>query len=255
MTDYINVRVFINSLDHNKYYYIYNFAANIGDFKYLENYDDFEDDIVSTECLEMLHCLLYSKLFFPSSSQVYNKEQLNSSIKEEPNPVTFYGISKHAIEENLMIYARSNNREKDVKIARIYNIYGEYDTLEPLRVIPALCKKVIRGDKKIKILGNGKQKRGFMYVWDFCVAVDSFIHSDRNEIVKIGSSSIYTVDEVVDLLFKISGKNLKKIYEFDNDVVDNIIYDGPKWEERFSFPVGLSITYKHIKESWYENIH
>ena len=258
-----DVKILLNLLDSRDYYYIYNFGANIGNFNYLKTYNGEEDFLINRGAMDLLHNLPNSTLFFPSSSQVYSKKQLsNKGDKGEPKPETPYGKEKLGIELYLFEYGKKYNREKDVKVARIFNVYGEFDDyIDPPRVIPALCKKVLKENKEISILGNGKQRRSFIYIRDAFEAIDTFVNSDLGTL-EIGSSNIYTIDETVDMLLKISGKKLDKVYENKNDVVDDIICNNKdlihntRWGENYSFINGLTITYNYYKkEIKHENLY
>lgn len=250
LTDFSNTKNIKNlSIEAD---YIYNFAANIGNMNYLKNYNSYEDDMIN---INSLYFLNDNNLFFPSSSQVYSKAELCKKHKKITIPETLYGISKLNSEKFYINHSIAHN--KNIKIARLFNIYGKYDYVSnDSRVVTALIKKVIEAKDKINILGNGRQKRHFLFAKDACEAIYLYLKNPSPNLLEIGSHDCITINKLVDILINISGKKLIK--EFENtEEVDNIICNNKKfkkaidWEEKTSLIDGLEITYKHV----YDSIH
>ncbi len=81
------------------------------------------------------------------------------------------------------------------------------------------------------------------------------MESDFKEPLNIGSDKLITIDELVDIVSKIAGKKLKKVYQLDkpqgvrgrnsdNTLCRKVL----NWEPKVSLEEGLEETYKWIKE-------
>ena len=228
--------------------YTYNFAANIGDREFLKNYKEVEDKRINLNSLKFLQGS--ENLFFPSSSQIYSDEELLHKEKKVTVPSSPYGKSKLEFEKFAIAYSKYCN--KNIKIARLFNIYGKFDYIsESSRVVTSICRKIILATDKINILGNGKQQRHFLFARDACEAIDLYLKNPSPNLLELGSDSSTTIEELVNILLQISNKNLEVEYE-NKEVTDNIICNNTQfknfipWEERTSLLKGLEITYKYI---------
>jgi nucleoside-diphosphate-sugar epimerase len=108
----------------------------------------------------------------------------------------------------------------------------------------------------IEIWGDGKQTRSFCYIDDCVRGTIMLMESDYDEPINIGSDRLVTIDELADIIIKISGKKIAKIYDpsapqgvrgrnADLTLARKIL----GWEPKVSLEEGLERTYR-----WIENM-
>jgi len=100
---------------------------------------------------------------------------------------------------------------------RYFNIFGprQDPNGDYAAVIPKFIQRVDNNEPP-KIKGDGNQTRDFVYVIDI-VKANILAANTSNEncfgrTFNIGSGKNYTINELADLIIKISGKNIKPIY-------------------------------------------
>jgi len=185
-------------------------------------------------------------------------------IKSEPmkendslEPISFYAATKASSTFLCQVFAREYN--KPVVTLRPFSVYGPLE--EEKRFVPTIVKAVIK-NKPIKIT-SGEQRRDFIYIQD---VVDIYIKTMSygkklsGQIFNVGTGVEYTNDEVVQTLFKVTGKEVKvekgafpkRLWDTSHWVAD--ISKTKKllnWKPKFSLEDGLKETYKwHL--SFYE---
>jgi len=147
------------------------------------------------------------KIIFSSSSEVYG-EQKQFPISENANltPKSNYGISKIAGEE----YVKAYNQLYDLKfnICRFFNLYGSEQ--KDNFVIPKFAK-AIKGEKTIKVYGDGKQIRAYCHVDDAANGIVSILEKGQeNTIYNVGNDTEpISVLELAKKMVNVSGKNIK----------------------------------------------
>ncbi len=136
-------------------------------------------------------------------------------FRESPEPTNEgYGWSKRMGEYLATAYAKEYGMK--IAIARPYNAYGPRDNFDPKwsHVIPALIRRITEGENPLQVWGNGLQSRGFVYVTDVAQgllsATEEYAVADP---VNIGGDEEVTVRKLVELLVRLSGKDIK--IEFD----------------------------------------
>ena len=95
-----------------------------------------------------------------------------------------------------------------VIIVRANNIFGIRQ--HPEKLISGCCWSFIK-NKKFTIHGKGVQKRSFLYVKDFCYALDILVNKGKLfEAYNIGSPFEYKNIDIVRLIAKENNKILRK---------------------------------------------
>jgi len=218
------------------------------------------------------------KVFYSSSACIYpehNQKDPNNPNCEESsaypaNPDSEYGWEKLFSER---LYASFNrNYGLDVRIGRFHNIFGPQGTWKggKEKVPAAMCRKVaesLDGDS-IEVWGNGNQTRSFLYIDD---CVDAILRFMRQDIflgpVNIGSEEMVTINELSELIIKISGKQIKIINLFGDEFEKKYKYKCPigvngrnsdnrlykknmNWEPSTELNLGLEKTYEWIKSQY-----
>lgn len=97
-------------------------------------------------------------------------------------------------------------------IIRPHNVYGPK---QKNHFIPEFIDRC-RNNNKVKLFG-WKNKRSWLFVDDFCIALDKIINSNKavNQIINIGSNFEHSVLEVAKEIIKQKYKNKKKIIKLN----------------------------------------
>jgi len=248
--------------------YVFQFAANMGGIGYITKIgaDIMHDNVlINTHMLEASLNEGVERFFFASSACVYPNYKQTSEfvpgLKEEDalpaDPNEYYGWEKLFTE--MMCRAYREDYGLHTVIARFHNIFGPYGTYEGGRekAPAALCRKVAtaKDGDSVEIWGDGKQTRSFLYVDDCVRGVWMLVEKDYPEPLNIGSDRLVTIDELADIIIKISGKKLKKVYDLskpqgvrgrnsDNTKVMKVL----GWKPEVPLEKGLEITYRWIEE-------
>ncbi len=248
--------------------YVFNLAANMGGIGFITSVgaDVMKDNVLIN--VNMLRASVENgvrRFFFSSSACVYpqykQKETDVIPLKEEDaipaDPDSYYGWEKLYTEK--MCEAFSKDYGLEIRIARYHNIYGPEGVYKGGRekAPAALCRKVAEATDpgEIVIWGDGKQTRSFCYIDDCVEATILLMESDYDKPLNIGSDRLVTIDELADIIIKISGKRITKRYDVskpqgvrgrnaDLTLVKKVL----GWEPKISLEEGLERTYKWIEK-------
>ena len=205
---------------------IYNFAANMGGIGFITEVGAevmHDNAIINTNMLEASRINKVERFLFSSSACVYpTYRQVDPNVKglkEEDaypaDPDNFYGWEKLFTEKMCEAYQR--DYKMDIRILRYHNVYGPEGTYKGGREKSpaALCRKVAEASNPgtITIWGDGKQTRSYCYIDDAVKGTVMLMESDYDKPVNIGSDRLVTIDELADMIIKISGKTIKKNYD------------------------------------------
>lgn len=247
---------------------IYQFAADMGGAGFVFTGEN-DADIMHNSALINLNvleaCLNRNskKIFYSSSACMYPEhnqtDPLNPNCEEDSaypaNPDSEYGWEKLFSERLFLAFGRNYNF--DVRVARYHNIFGPYGTWQGGREkAPAAISRKIAiasdGDE-IEIWGTGKQTRSFLYI-DECIEGTIRLMRNDNFIgpVNIGSDQMVSINELVDIVSKVSRKNVfKKHVPGPTGVMgrnsDNrLIYEKLGWKPSARLEDGIAKTYEWI---------
>jgi len=73
----------------------------------------------------------------------------------------------------------------------------------------ALCRKVLESQGEIEIYGDGAQTRSFLYISEALDGVQRLMDSDFSGPINIGSDRMVTINQLVDIICSIAGKEIK----------------------------------------------
>jgi len=248
---------------------VYNFAANMGGIGFITRVkaDVMHDNVLINA--NMLKACIESnveRFFFASSACIYphqlqKDDSYIANLKEldayPAQPGTPYGWEKLFTE----IMCKSFEEDYGLKnrIARYHNIYGPEGTYKGGRekAPAALCRKVAmtKDGESITIWGNGKQIRSFLYIDDCLEATRLLMESDCREPLNIGSDEAITINELADMIIKISGKNRGKKYDLTKPVgvrsrnADiTLLRKKLNWQPKVTYQEGLGKTYRWVEK-------
>src|SRR5215203_209068 len=156
---------------------------------------------------------------FASSAAVYGEPQKLPISEEDPlHPLSTYGASKVAGEALVSSYGNTGKIENAVSL-RIFNVYGEGQSLDYAGVITAFIERLSKGLPPI-IYGDGTQKRDFISVED---VVDAIILAAKQSnkkisapllpsVFNIGTGVQVSVSDLAMKMIKLFGLELSPLY-------------------------------------------
>ena len=204
-----------------------------------------------------------TKIFYSGSACMYPEHnQLdpdNPDCREESaypaNPDSEYGWEKLFSERLYLAYNR--NHGIPVRIARYHNIFGPEGTYDGGRekAPAAICRKVAflpETGGAIEVWGDGLQTRSFLFVDECIEATRRLMDSDFIGPVNIGSEEMVSINDLVDIVAKVAGKEVKKIHidgplgvrgrNSNNDLIREKL----NWDYSQPLSVGIEKTYNWI---------
>ncbi|MBZ5516206.1 MAG: GDP-mannose 4,6-dehydratase [Acidobacteriia bacterium] len=131
-----------------------------------------------------------SVFLLASTSEVYGDPEVNPQPENywgRVNPVgprSVYDEAKRFAEATATAYAREHRMK--VRIARIFNTYGERMRLDDGRVFPNFLAQALQG-KPLTVYGEGVQTRSFCHVSDLVEGLFRLLCSDLHGPVNLGN--------------------------------------------------------------------
>lgn len=246
---------------------IYQFAADMGGAGFVFTGEN-DADIMHNSALINLNvleaCLRRNskRIFYSSSACMYpehnqmdpNNPNCEESSAYPANPDSEYGWEKLFSERLFLAFARNYGFES--RIARYHNIFGPEGTWQGGRekAPAAICRKIAiaKNNDEIEIWGDGKQTRSFLIVDECIEGTIRLMRSNFAGPVNIGSNEMVTIDQLVDLVAKISGKTILKKHIKGPEGVrgrnseNSLIREKLDWAPSKSLEWGLEKTYAWI---------
>ena len=246
---------------------VYNLAANIGGIGFITSVsaDVMHDNIlINTYMLEASVKNKVKRFLFSSSACIYpNYKQTKPKVeglKEEDaypaDPNEAYGWEKLFAE--IMMKSYQKDYGLDIRIARFHNIYGPECTYKGGRekAPAALCRKVAEASNpgNITIWGDGKATRSFCYIDDCIRGTVLLMESEHDMPINIGSDRMISIDDLADIIIRISGKKITKSYNLKapegvkgRNADLNLAKKVLGWEPQVSLEDGIGKTYRWVR--------
>jgi nucleoside-diphosphate-sugar epimerase len=144
------------------------------------------------------------------------------------------------------------------RLVRFHNIYGPRGTFDGGRekAPAALSRKVALAEDggSIEIWGDGEQTRSFCYIDDCVEGIYRLMQSDFCEPLNLGSDRLVSINELAQMIIRISGKELSIVHVEGPQGVRGRNSDNTQlvrvlgWEPTTSLEDGLAATYAWIAE-------
>ncbi len=157
-----------------------------------------------------------AKYFLASTSEVYGDPQVHpqpESYWGHVNPVGPRGVydeAKRFAEAMTMAYHR--HHRLDVRIVRIFNVYGPRMRPEDGRVVSNFITQALLG-KPITVYGDGSQSRSFCYVDDEIRGFLALLDSEVTGPINIGNPGEFTMVELADIVLEVTNSSSQVIFE------------------------------------------
>ena len=199
------------------------------------------------------------RYFFSSSVCVYRdmrpgEPELTEDDAIPAHPDNEYGWEKLYAERVAMAYGR--HTDMNVRIARFQNCYGPEGTWTGGRekAPAAICRKVAMAEDggTIPVWGDGTAIRAYTYVDDLVEGVYMLMQLDLEGPTIIGSDEYVTVDELVETVIEVAGKEIHKKYVEGPVGVQARNFSKARihslgWEAKVSLKEGIARTYPWIE--------
>jgi nucleoside-diphosphate-sugar epimerase len=247
---------------------VYNLAADMGGIGFITaNHAALARNniLINAQMLEASRVQNVGRFLFSSSACVYAQSKQTDAavtpLKESDafpaDPEPGYGWEKLYAEQLCRYYRQDYQFE--TRIVRFHNVYGPLGTYDGGRekAPAAICRKVAQAPDGgiIDIWGDGRQTRSFMFVEDCVEGLVRLMASDCREPLNLGTDRLISIDELVDLVCSIAGKDLVKRHDpsqpqgvrgrnSDNSLLRKTL----GWEPSISLDRGLAITYGWIAQ-------
>ncbi len=256
---------------------IYQFAADMGGAGFVftgENDADIMHNSVSINMNVLEHQRRINertgtnktKIFYSGYACMYPKHNQfdpdNPDCREESaypaNPDSEYGWEKLFSER--LYFAYNRNHGIPVRVARYHNIFGPEGTWEGGREKSpaAICRKVAYLPKQggvIEVWGDGLQTRSFLFIDECVEATRRLMDSDFIGPVNIGSEEMVTINQLVETVAKVAGKEVQKLHKLDaplgvrgRNSNNDLIREKLGWDYSQTLEEGIRKTYTWIQE-------
>lgn len=188
-----------NVFDKHPFDIVFHFAANADVVKGEENpQEDIKNTLLTTlNVMEVMREYGVKKFFLASSSTVYgNADERIQDFRSTMRPISHYGAAKLASEAFVSSFC--NLHEFQVWIARFCNAVGPNMTHG---VIPDLIRKLKQHPEKLKVYGDGKQTKPYIYIDDLVEGVACLLKktNDNYNAYLVGIDSNMTVEQIANI--------------------------------------------------------
>lgn len=156
-----------------------------------------------------------AKFLFTSSSSIYRESE--EKIKEDhlakidPRKAeNFLPIAKQFAENLIVNYQKKYNL--DLKIVRLFNIYGPREKLFNGRVISNFIGNALE-EKDLVVYGDGEQVRTFCYVSDAIEGMVRMINSSETGPINLGGEEEITISQLGQRIIELSQEKIKIVFK------------------------------------------
>lgn len=224
---------------------------------------DLEQNTIATQnVLEAMKLNNIKKIVFSSTGSVYGEASKIPTPENSPFPIqtSFYGASKVACEGLISAYCEGFDMQG--YIFRFVSILGERYTHGH---VFDFYKKLKKNPKKLEVLGNGKQRKSYLYVQDCIDAIFLSLKKSKEKlnIFNLGLNDYCEVDQSIKWICDELGLKPKLEYTGGNKgwIGDNpfIFLETKKmsklgWKPKNSIREGVLKTLKYLeKNEWVFN--
>jgi nucleoside-diphosphate-sugar epimerase len=248
--------------------HVYALAADMGGMGFISAH---HAEILRNNALINIHTMEAARIngvkryLYTSSACIYpeylQEEADVTPLKEEDAypaaPQDAYGWEKLVTEILARYYTSDYGLE--TRVVRFHNIYGPYGTYDGGRekAPAALCRKVVNTEDGgvIEVWGDGEQTRSFCYIDDCVEGIYLLMQSDHADPLNLGRDRMVTINELANMIIKISGKENITIKHVDGpqgvrgrNSDNSKLREVLEWEPKTPLEDGLVPTYRWIEK-------
>jgi UDP-glucuronate decarboxylase len=156
-----------------------------------------------------------ARMLQASTSEVYGDPLVHPQTEDywgyvNPNgPRSCYDEGKRVAES--LMFAYSEQRGVDIRVARIFNTYGPKMQADDGRVVSNFIVQALRGED-ITMYGHGNQTRSFCYVSDLVDGLQRLMGSDTIGPINLGNPRESTVKELAEMVQSMVGGPSQLVY-------------------------------------------
>lgn len=247
---------------------VYALAADMGGIGFIETHKAEivrNNTLISLNTIEAARQNGVKRYLYTSSACIYpgykQKESNVVPLKESDaypaDPEDGYGWEKLYTERICRHYREDFGL--DTRIVRFHNIFGPLGTYDGGREKSpaAICRKVALANDgdSIEVWGDGEQTRSYCFIDDCVEGIYRLMQSGYREPLNLGQDRMVSINQLVDMVAGIAGKNIGKRYDLSKPVgVRGRNSDNTKlrevlgWEPKISLEEGLRRTYEWIND-------
>lgn len=238
---------------------VFHFAAN-ADVRFGTNHPhkDLEQNAIATfHVLEAMRANNVKRIAFASTGSVYGEAEVIPTPEHAPFPVqtSLYGASKLAAEGLIQAYCEGFNFQG--YIFRFVSILGERYTHGH---VYDFYKQLLKDPKNLTVLGNGKQRKSYLYIQDCLDAIMFAMDKAQAKIniFNLGTDEYCEVNNSIDWICEYLGVTPEKKYTGgergwigDNPFIflDCSRMRGLGWKPKLSIREGVMQTIKYLTEN------
>ena len=245
---------------------VYGLAANMGGIGFIETNKAVivrDNTLINLNTIEAARISGVKRYLYTSSACIYPTYRQNETnvagLKETEaypaEPEDGYGWEKLYMERVCRHYTEDFGL--DTRVVRFHNIFGPLGTYDGGREKSpaAVCRKVAlaNDNDEIEVWGDGEQRRSYCYIDDCVEGIYRLMRSDHRDPLNLGQDRMISINELVDIIAKIAGKQIGKRYDLtkpqgvrgrnsDNTRLREVL----NWEPTISLEEGLDRTYRWI---------
>lgn len=217
---------------------------------------DADENIMGTlNVLEAARKGSVKRTIFASTAAAYGDvTEKDLPIQEDHplEPTSFYGLSKITVEHYLALYAKLFGLE--YVICRFANVYGERQGDKGEGGVVSIFAKRIAQNLPITIYGTGEQTRDFVYAGDIASGIYAALKTPHvNDIYNLSTQTEVSINDLVTLFNRISGKKLKPTYtavregDIFRSTLSNVkAKEKLQWEPQMQLEKGLRRTFDYF---------
>jgi UDP-glucose 4-epimerase len=237
--------------------FVFHMAAN-ADVRFGTNHPhkDLEQNAIATfHVLEAMRANNVSRIAFASTGSIYGESKTIPTPESAPFPVqtSLYGASKLAAEGMIQAYCEGFNFQS--YIFRFVSILGERYTHGH---VFDFYKQLLQDPSKLTILGNGKQRKSYLYIQD-CLDAMLFAleHAkDKINIFNLGTNEYCEVNNSIEWICNYLGFTPEKTYTGgergwigDNPFIflDTTRIQQLGWKPKLNIQEGIMQTIQYLK--------
>lgn len=180
-----------------------------------------EPELTHKHCVDATFTLLMAardagvkRFVYAASSSAYGDTPTLPKVETMPtSPLSPYAVGKLVGEYYCSVFAKVFGLE--TISLRYFNVFGPYQdpTSQYAAAIPAFVTAILK-DEPPTIYGDGEQSRDFTYIDNVVQAnlCAARAKKTNGEVVNIACAEKVTVNEIIDLINEMVGKNVKPIY-------------------------------------------